>query len=274
MSKIKYNVVCVVVIPIHSEKPTKNELISFKQCFDILKKHAIKVMVPKGLNLEVYLKVVPSFEVVEIKPIWQSSLFMYNKLKLSDFFYNLFKEFDYLLTYELDAFVFKDELDFWCDKNYDYIGAPWFLGYCEPLSNDFIGVGNSGFSLRKISSMRNAIQKIYFEEHKYFRISKKERFLNTIRMPIDFFNMWRNKNNTIQIARHFNEDWFVSYVIPRHIVDFNIAPIDDAIKFSFEVKPDYLFDINNQMLPMGCHAWEKYNFDFWKPHILNFGYEF
>jgi len=67
---------------------------SLSYTFDILKKHAIKVMVPKGLNLEAYLKVVPNFEVVEIEPNWQSSLFMYNKLKLSSFFYDLFKEFD------------------------------------------------------------------------------------------------------------------------------------------------------------------------------------
>ena len=38
MSKIKFNLVCVVVIPVHSDSPSNLELISFKQCFDILKK--------------------------------------------------------------------------------------------------------------------------------------------------------------------------------------------------------------------------------------------
>lgn len=271
---MKHNTLCVVVIPVHSNNPSNDELISFKQCFNVLNKNAIKVVVPKGLNMEAYKKVVPSFEIIEINPRWQSSLAMYNKLKLSDFFYSLFKEFDYLLTYELDAFVFRDELDFWCKKKYDYIGAPWFSGYDTPLSNEMIGVGNSGFSLRKISAMRNAIHKIYFKEHKYFRISKKRGFYNIVRIPLDYFNIWRNKNNTIQIARHFNEDWFVSFVIPKHIKDFKIAPLDDAVKFSFEVKPEYLFEINNQNLPMGCHAWQKYNLGFWKPHITNFGHRF
>ncbi|MFR6542216.1 MAG: DUF5672 family protein [Butyricimonas virosa] len=25
----------------------------------------------------------------------------------------------------IDAFVFRDELTYWCTLNYDYIGAPW-----------------------------------------------------------------------------------------------------------------------------------------------------
>jgi hypothetical protein len=271
---MKHNNLCVVVIPIHSDKPSSDELISFKQCFDILNKHAIKVVAPKGLDLDAYKKVVSVFDIVEIHPRWQSSLVMYNKLKLSDFFYSLFKEFDYLLTYELDAFVFRDEVDFWCKKKYDYIGAPWFSGYDEPDSNEMIGVGNSGFSLRKISSMRNAIHKIYFEEHEYFSIPMKRRFRNKIRKPLDYFNLWRKKNRTIQNSLHFNEDWFVSFVIPKHIKDFSIAPLDDAIKFSFEANPSYLLEINNQNLPMGCHAWKKYNFEFWKPFVESFGHHF
>jgi hypothetical protein len=271
---MKSNTVCVVVIPIHSENPSNDELISFKQCFDILRKHPIKVIIPRGLNLGAYKKVVSDFDIVEINPRWQSSLAMYNKLKLSEFFYSFFKEFDYLLTYELDAFIFRDEIDFWCKKNYDYIGAPWFSGYDRPVSNEMIGVGNSGFSLRKISAMKNAIHNIYFDERNYNLVSKNKRIKAKIKRLLFYVNIFRKENYTIQIARHFNEDWFVSFVIPKYIKDFKIATLDDAVKFSFEVNPNYLFEINNQKLPMGCHAWQKYDFEFWKPHIVSFGYLF
>ena len=30
-----------------------------------------------------------------------------------------------MLIYQLDAYVFKDELLNWANKGYDYIGAPW-----------------------------------------------------------------------------------------------------------------------------------------------------
>nr|WP_315234325.1 DUF5672 family protein [uncultured Flavobacterium sp.] len=271
---MKSNTLCVVVIPVHNDKPSYFELISFKQCFDVFKKHSIKIIAPVGLNLDGYKQVVSTFEIIAIDPIWQSSIEKYNKLKLSWFFYDQFKEFDFLLTYELDAFVFKDEIDFWCQKNYDYIGAPWFVGYSVPTSDEIIGVGNSGFSLRKISAMKNAIHKIYFDERNYNLSSKKKRIKAKIKRFLFFVNIFRKENYTIQNSLHVNEDWFISDVIPKFIVDFNIAPINDAIKFSFEVNPSYLFEINNQNLPTGCHAWNVYDFEFWKPHIVNCGYNF
>lgn len=264
---------CVVVIPIHSDCPRAYELISFEQCFKILHQHEIKIIAPLGINLEKYRAIIPVFEVVFIDPIWQSSIENYNKLKLSSFFYDLFNEFDFLLTYELDAFIFKDALDFWCKKNYDYIGAPWFLGFSESKTNEFIGVGNSGFSLRKVSSMRKAIRNIYFDEKKYSLQSKKEQIKTIMKKILFFVDVFRKENITIQNSEHHNEDWFIANVIPKYLKKYTIAPIEEAIQFSFEVNPNYLYSLNNSKLPMGCHAWEKYDFDFWKPFIADFGYK-
>ena len=47
-------------------------------------------------------------------------------LMLSPFFYESFLDFKYVLIHQLDVFIFKDELNYWCNQNYDYIGAPWF----------------------------------------------------------------------------------------------------------------------------------------------------
>ena len=153
---------CVIVIPIHSPSPSKNELISFEQCFRTLNHHPIIVLAPANLNLGKFKEVIPDFKIISIDPIWQSSLFQYNKLKISDFFYDLFKNYTYLLTYELDAFVFKDELEYWCNKGYDYIGAPWFEGLEFPTSTNIIGVGNSGFSLRNVKSSIRIVNRIGF----------------------------------------------------------------------------------------------------------------
>lgn len=151
---------CVIVIPIHSATPSKNELVSFAQCFKVLYKHPIKVIAPQNLDLSVYKDVVSDFDVVLIDPKWQSSIKQYNRLKVSSFFYKLFNKYHFLLTYELDAFVFKDDLDYWCNKGYDYIGAPWFEGYIVKLSNNIVGVGNSGFSLRNVQKSRLILDRI------------------------------------------------------------------------------------------------------------------
>lgn len=265
--------ICVVVIPIHKESPSEMELISFHQCFKILGDHAIKIIAPKGLNLTKYEAVIPFFEVVFINPIWQSTIEKYNKLKLSQFFYQLFDDYQFLLTYELDAFVFRDEIFFWCNKGYDYIGSPWFVGYDNPTT-EFLGVGNSGFSLRNVKAMRQAIKKIYINEAAFCPFDKKHRLLFKLFTLFNYLLIYFGENHTIQRAVHRNEDEFIAQIIAKKVKKFNIASIEEAIQFGFEVKPKYLYQINKNRLPMGCHAWWKYEFEFWKPYIESFGYRF
>ena len=268
----KYDKKVVVVIPVYNENPSAFELISFQQCFKILSKHAIKIIAPIGLNISKYQEVVPSFETVFIDSKWQSSIVNYNKLKLSQYFYKLFDTYQFLLTYELDAFVFKDELLDWCNKGYDYIGSPWFVGYSNP-TNEFLGVGNSGFSLRNIKAMKQAIRKVYIKEGACFFFGKSNRITLKLSTLFNYFLIYFGENYTIQKAAHINEDAFIAQIIAKKIKDFKIAPIKEAIQFGFETKPKYLYKINENRLPMGCHAWWKYNLEFWKPFIENFGYK-
>jgi hypothetical protein len=262
---------CVVVIPIHSETPTELELISFQQCFMVLGEHTIRIIAPEGLNLNRYKAVIPVIEVIYIDPIWQSSVEKYNKLKLSQFFYKLFADYQFLLTYELDAFVFKDELLYWCNKGYDYIGAPWFVGYDNP-TDDFLGVGNSGFSLRNIAAMQRAIKKVYIKEAAYHTFGKKNNLTFKLSTWLNYLRIYFGENYTIQFATHKNEDAFIAEIITAEIKDFKIAPVEEAMQFSFEVKPEYLYHMNQNRLPMGCHAWWKYDLGFWKPYIEAEGY--
>jgi hypothetical protein len=256
------NKVCVV-IPIHSSTPSKNELLSFAQCFKVLHKHPIYVLAPQNLDLSAYQKLVPVFNVKFINPKWQANILNYNKLKLSVFFYTLFKDYEYMLTYELDAFVFKDELLFWCEKGYDYIGAPWFEGYhSATIENKFLGVGNSGFSLRNVAKMDKAIKNVFYDKY-----GENAGFKKLIHKSFRKLQNLLGENYSIQRDFHHHEDFFIFTEIATKIKDFKIAPINDAIKFSFETNPKQLFDINNQELPFGCHAWLRYEIEFWKEHI-------
>ncbi|MBP0904517.1 DUF5672 family protein [Mariniflexile gromovii] len=269
---VKYYKKVVVVIPIHNDSPSTFELVSFQQCFNVLGKHPIKIIAPYGLSLDKYQEIVPNLDVVFIDKIWQSSIEKYNKLKLSKFFYKLFDNYQYLLTYELDAFVFKDELIHWCNRGYDYIGAPWFVGY-ETAENKFLGVGNSGFSLRKIKAMQNAIKKVYLKDAAYHTFGKKTIIALKLSVWLNYIRIYFGENYTIQYADHINEDVFISEVIAIKIKKFKLAPIDEAISFAFEVKPKDLYQLNQKNLPMGCHGWWKYDFKFWQPFIENFGFK-
>jgi hypothetical protein len=259
----------VVVVFIHKVNPTDLELISFNQVFRILHKHKIVVVCPQDLDTANYEFGIREIEFLRIPNHWQSSILSYNKLKLSNYFYRLFNGYEYLLTYELDAFVFKDELLFWCDQGYDYIGAPWFKGFSEPKSPyEFLGVGNSGFSLRKISAMFEIINGRYSVNmflskciwNKYGRDFADSKITN-------FFN---RENRDIQRCDELLEDIFIH----NHAVSARFCvPVPElALKFSFEVNPTMLFSINNKELPFGCHAWWKYEPNFWFPLIRSFNY--
>ena len=271
------NIQCAVIIPVHKPNPGCYELISFEQCYRILSQHSIYVVAPRNMDLSSYKRIIPHIQVKWVDPEWLSSLLNYNKLKLSIFFYKMFAGYKYLLTYELDAFIFKDNLSYWCAKDYDYIGAPWFEGWDDPEhklnGNRLVAVGNSGFSLRNIKVILKGIKSIYYVDPSQIQTESKNRYLRYAkRLLKSMLINFSSENPTLQNAQILNEDWIISQLIGKNIKDFKVCPVAEAVKFSFEVKPETMFKINNESLPTGCHAWWRYNIDFWKPYIENFGY--
>lgn len=273
------NNVCVV-ISVYDPAPSYYELISFEQCFRILKNHSIYVIAPDGLDMTAYRNVVPAFKVKFVDKSWLASKLDYNKFKLSQYFYSLFKGYTFLLTYELDAFIFSDELDEWCKKDYDYIGAPWFDEY-DPLKGNILTVGNSGFSLRKIPSIQYGIKHVYYvDPTRYAAVRKykplqrsKQLIFNNLNRIASVRSLITKENATIQNAQFLSEDRLISQVMTRGVKSFKLAPVDEAIRFSFEMNPRILYKMNDEKLPMGCHAWWLYDLEFWKPFIENYGYQ-
>lgn len=273
------NKVCVV-IAVHSAAPSYYELISFQQCFKVLKKRTIYVIAPHGLDLSAYKKVVPKFSIKYVDKKWLATKLDYNKLKLSNYFYKLFENYTYLLTYELDAFIFTDDLDQWCNKGFDYIGAPWFDEYDPELGN-ILRVGNSGFSLRRTAAIQNAIKKIYYVDptrftsirnYKYLKRSKRFIFNNLNRVA-SIASLLYKENSSIQKASFLYEDRVINEFMATGLKNFKLAPVEEAIKFSFEANPAILYKMNNDTLPTGCHAWWRYDLEFWKPFIESYGYK-
>jgi hypothetical protein len=190
----------------------------------------------------------------------------------------LFSKFEFVLFYELDAFVFRDELDSWCDANYDYIGAPWFEGFANCSSQSpFIGVGNGGFSLRKISSALRVLRSFSYvlRPHELlFGDGYYDKFIREKGAPArTWAELLKNltfANNTFWRCNDFrwNEDLFWGVFVPRSFPWFRVAPFEKARKFSVEYNPIQMYKLNNKHMPFGCHAWLRSDFDFWLPHLL------
>ena len=144
----------IIVIPVYKEIMSNEEEKSFKQCCKILKEYPICLITHINLDYRHYNQIALHYGVqlsVEFfDRIFFESVYGYNRLMLSKLFYERFIQNEYILIYQLDAYIFEDNLLYWCDKGYDFIGAPlledkygWENKYIISNSN------NGGFSLRK-----------------------------------------------------------------------------------------------------------------------------
>lgn len=263
----------VVVIPIYKSNPNSNELISFRKCIQTLSNYSITIAYPENLDITEYTKEYPNLYKVKFNKDDFNSISSYNKLCLSKRFYQEFQTYEYMLIYQLDAYVFKNDLETWCQKGYSYIGAPWFENFdSSENSTTLWAVGNGGFSLRKITdflAVYKSKKKIFsfnFLWEKYQGYSFQKRIS---RLP-KILGQYLFKNNTSHLYELFgeNEDHFWSFHAQKLNPNFKIPPPSEALKFAFECNPKEMFKQNNDELPFGVHAWEKYNPQFWKKIII------
>ena len=278
----------VILITIDKEKPEIYEEISLQQCFKVLGRYPIQLICPKELNIAYYQKLIPQASFDFIDGSWLSSYMNLNLLKVMPFLYKRYRQYDYILFHDLNSFVLKDELIEWCEKGYSYIGSPWLEGgeFAQPNSL-FTGVGNGGFSLRKVADHLKAINSFSYIERP-IELWQRFKDASPIRKPYAFFDIIERltiRNNT---HRWFNdwigirddnmfwlrqEETFWGIVINRNFKWFSVPQPMEALSFSFEVQPQYLYELNDRQLPFGCHGWWKYGFEFWQPLIRDFGYD-
>lgn len=268
----------IIIIPIYKAIPDQTELVSFLNNIRVLSNHQISIVSHKNVDLSYYIDLLLveniNYQIDLFNERYFKNLASYNRLLLSMDFYQRYKNFNFMLITQLDVYVFRDELDFWCHKNYDYIGAPWFSYFRKDhFSGKLAKVGNGGFSLRNIQAHIETLEyaknnnktiSIFNFINKYDLIECKGFTLKNILKKL----LGINNNFQFYINSATNEDAVWALVVPEVLKKFKVAPLSDAIKFSFETDPSYLFKMNNEQLPFGCHAWQKYQYDeFWSNYI-------
>lgn len=253
--------VAIVIPGTSREQLSNDEEISFKQ----LKKHLPDFdtfyLLPTGSNAEL-----PDTRNIHFPRKYFGSALRHCHLLFRESFYKRFEDYEYIFFYHLDALVFDRNLLEWCEQGFDFIGAPWFpcdetRWVNEPL------VGNGGFALLRVSSALKTIYNRYKAEPIYH-------FLDTFGSLIFHFNhYWRKVfgDKYPRYLRRFqyyeNEtarnDLFWSQHAPQYYTDFKIADVQTALKFAFEVDPSICYERNHYNLPFGCHAWSRYDREFW-----------
>ena len=281
---------CIVVIPVYKDVPSASERASIRQTFRVLGKHDIVFVTHEGCRLDEYRKIVEGEHGTLRTEFFDKGYFdstaHYSDLCFSEAFYLRFKDHDYMLICQTDAWVFRDELDWWCSQNYDYIGAPIYFPYNEKrFTRIFFGIGNGGFCLRKISHCLKVVRHnrkktflkpralirmywYYFLYNEAFTSNILKRLALVGKVVAKCFGISNTTGYFIQ--NHINEDMLFGTWAAQSwgLADCRIPDELTAARFSMELNAPQLYKRLGDKLPFGCHAFEKWNYlDFWKEHI-------
>jgi hypothetical protein len=265
------NTVCVVV-PVYRAEFSRTEQVALDRCIAVLGKHSIVIVKPESLCLNKLFSCHPNLSREEFGDDFFVDVKGYNRLLLEDEFYARFAAYEFILVYQLDAFVFSDQLLSWCSRGYDYIGAPWLPPGRVPgrIRQALIAVrrkcyrllarrarakdpekrpqfafsaGNGGFSLRRISAMRRVLADLDRRAERY----------------------------RLAATRGWQEDIFFSIEANRYRTNIRIPNAREAAHFSWETNPGVAAKLTNGELPFGCHGWNKLHRDDWRPIFARLG---
>lgn len=259
---------CIILVPVYKDVLSLDEAASLRQLENVLGHWDIRFVCPASLDMTAY-------DAITKSPIgkerFDDSFFDgidgYNRLMRDNAFYRRFEEYEYMLIYQLDAWVFCDELEFWCEQGYDYIGAPWFKNFgTHEEGNKLWRCGNGGLSLRKIN-----------------------KFIQCTLPDVPVYTLWgiishANRHvlrNIIRYIRYPNHmGWFINHLANTWEDAYFCCDLAEtyhalkrpkpqvAARFAFECSPKYLFSLTGGKLPFGCHAWRKMQFeDFWSKYL-------
>lgn len=232
----------VVLVPIYQPVLSAPEQFSLDHSLPLLAAQGRRVVFigPQGLDLAYYHRRYPGVAFDGYPPVYFGSIRGYNLLLLDPAFYERYAAHEFLLILQTDAVLLRDDLDHWAGLPYDYVGAPWPQGVTVKVQLDrFEGgnartvralVGNGGLSLRRVRACQALLHE-FPQAAEHFRRSGSSEDLYFAVMG--------------QLSAHF--------VLPNERV---------ASLFAWELAPEHYHAVNG-VPPMGGHAWQKYNPDFW-----------
>ena len=262
-----------VIIPVHKPELSPDEIISLQASQKHLINYECFLVHPYGIDISAYTTIYSNLIPAPVKPDWLSSVKMYNKMKLSTSFYQMFANYKYMLTYELDAYIFSSNIAETNAFKFDFIGAPFFEGYWEATDDSPLVRGcNSGFSIRNIQSCLKVLKGM--KKYRLHWCLYKIFLSHSSRLRLKLNELTKNKYEVFITGRfsfyfddfHINEDVVWTEIVPQLFPNFTIADPMTALAFSFEYNLEKSLALNSNKLPLGCHAWCKH-MEFWKTYI-------
>jgi hypothetical protein len=180
---------------------------------------------------------------------------------LSTEFYERFLDYQYIFIYQTDGYAFRDELEKWCNKGYDYIGAPWI-----PKERN-----NSSFYRHYVSARKRLHNLLRRPDRsgQYYQVGNGGVSLRRTKI---FYSTTISDRDTIEKyiaslgkSSMYNEDIYWS-LAPKN--NFLKPDYKEALRFAFDMNPAVCLKLNNNQLPFCCHSFSKPKFwKFWSTYI-------
>ncbi len=195
---------------------------------------------PTAMATSRYKDLFPSSTFIPMPDIYFQSQRSYNQLCYEKFFYEIFNAYTHMLITQTDAIVVTpNSLKTWCELPFDYVGGPegnlysYDIRTIKPfnlLPNSLHPVKlqglNGGLSLRRINSMICALEE-YPDLTKLFRTH----------------------------AGGIGEDIFFSLMGRVSNTGFRVPNEIQASRFAVTCNFGEWTAYNNNLLPLGFHAW-------------------
>lgn len=256
---------CIVLIPVY-ESLGVDDRITIKQAIDMTPGIDKAFIMPRSFIMDESFNDFENFRVERFHDDFFADIIGYNRLMLDADFYRCFSGYSYMLIHQLDVFLFKPDLQYWCSKNYDYIGAPWLRPHKIKKAKFYLSVANKCpwmFSAR----LRKRIEHYNNVGNGGLSLRKIESFVKILESAgtFDILNSYLKKQASRDSS--YNEDVFWSLEGPRLHENFSKPGWREAIYFSVENYPSYAWGLMNKQLPFGCHKPRVHEPGFWKEFI-------
>jgi len=266
----------VVVVPVHRAGPLPSEIVSLRQCGKVLSKRDIVILAPKHLDLGIYRELLPCAADLRVEPHWMASYKAYNRMMVSPLVFNALPGYTHMIVHEPDAIVIRDEIDYWCNQPFDYIGAPALEGWGQADADEPVTrFGNFGFSFHRLSTSRRIINSSLRWQPFYTAVVENLiRGLGGDKARLRQGLIRLGSAGRLRGAYKLFDgycDGFWSFIVPTVDKTFRIPTADVAIQFAWDAVPSRYMELCGGRLPFGIHAWFKWDFAFLTPHLLSAG---
>ncbi len=267
--------VAVVVPWSDREHFTADEEVSIRHLFHYLGEYDKFLLVPRGTRLTT-----SGFKLVGLAKRYFGSPSLHDRLLYKIWFYKKFLDYDFILFYHLDSLVLDYSMSKWFSGNFDFIGPPWVNCEDSPWV-EVPRVGNGGFSLLRVSRAIEVLTSRYRVEpntliHEWFSefcplwlVAELARFRGNsrwIRIKDRLLEGWHESRCPTNYGQGNDQFWSDKAV--KYVSEFRVATLEEGLQFGFEVSPQTCYEMAGKKMPFGCHAWAKYDREFWRPHLL------